>query len=379
MIRRSKPALLLACVLGVASLVSCSGPDDDTSAGPSASPSPSATPSASTSPSAKPPAAVPTPRDTTPKTIATGLRVPWGLAFLPDGSALVSERTTGKIMRIPKGGGSATTAMQIPGVNTQGEGGLLGLALSPSYARDRLVYAYLTTAGDNRIVRFTLGGALDSILTGIARASNHNGGRIAFGPDGKLYAGVGDAANPSTSQSKTSLNGKILRINPDGTVPSDNPFGSLVWTWGHRNVQGLAWDAGGRLWATEFGQNTRDEVNLIAKGRNYGWPVVEGTGNTQGGKYTNPKVTWSTDQASPSGAAVVGTTLYVAALRGECVWKVPLSGSSAGTPTRTLSRDYGRLRTVMRAPDGALWVMTSNRDGRGNPRGSDDRIIRVPI
>jgi glucose/arabinose dehydrogenase len=300
------------------------------------------------------------------------------VAFFVDGSALVSERTTGTIVRIPPGGGTPTTVMRVPGVNTQGEGGLLGLALSPSYLTDKLVYAYMTTSSDNRIVRFRLGGQLQPIVTGIAHASNHNGGRIAFGPDGKLYAGVGDAANPSNAQDRNSRNGKVLRMNPDGSVPSDNPFGSLVWTYGHRNVQGLAWDSGGRLWATEFGQNSFDEVNLIQKGANYGWPNVEGTGSTQGGKYTNPKVTWSTDEASPSGDVVIGNTLYVAALRGECVWRVPLTGANVGTPTRSLGT-FGRLRTVARAPDGSLWIMSSNRDGRGNPRSGDDRIIRVPL
>jgi glucose/arabinose dehydrogenase len=316
--------------------------------------------------------------NTSPRTIVTGLHVPWGIVFLSDGSALVGERTTGRIMRIPRGGGTAHVAMQVPGVNFDGEGGLLGLALSPSYRSDHLIYAYVTTSSDNRIVRFTLGGALHPILTGIAHASIHNGGRIAFGPDGKLYAGVGDAGNTSNAQNLNSLNGKILRINSNGTVPSDNPFGTPVWTYGHRNVQGLSWDSAGRLWATEFGQNTYDEVNLIVKGHNYGWPNVEGTGSTSGGKYTNPKVTWRTDQASPSGDAVVGSSLFVAALRGQCLWVVPLHGSSVSSPHRTLT-GYGRLRTVVRAPDGSLWVMTSNRDGRGSPRSGDDRIIRIPL
>jgi glucose/arabinose dehydrogenase len=320
--------------------------------------------------------AVPLPRS--PRTIVTGLQVPWGLVFLPDGSALVNERTTGRIMRILKGGGTPHLAMQVRGVNTDGEGGLLGLALSPSYNTDHLLYAYMTTSSDNRIVRFTLGGALHPILTGIHHAGIHNGGRIAFGPDGKLYAGVGDAGDRPNAQDKSSLNGKILRMNPDGSRPSDNPFSNLVWTYGHRNVQGLAWDSAGRMWATEFGQDTFDEVNLIVKGHNYGWPNVEGTGSTQGGKYTNPKVTWSTDDASPSGGAIVGNTLYVAALRGQCLWQVPLNGTDTGTPKRTLT-SYGRLRTVVPAPDGTLWVATSNRDGRGNPRGGDDRIIQVPV
>ena len=314
------------------------------------------------------------------RTVATELSVPWGIAFLPDGDALVAERDTARILRIPAGGGEPREVMQVPGVNTNaGEGGLLGLAVSPNYGRDRLVYAYFTSDTDNRIVRFRLGGRVRTVLTGIAAAGIHNGGRIAFGPDGKLYAGVGDAAETSNAQNRESLNGKILRMNPDGSVPSDNPFdGSLVYSWGHRNVQGLAWDRRGRLWASEFGQNSRDEVNLIRAGRNYGWPEVEGVGGGGGG-FTDPLVTWSTSEASPSGAAIIGRNLYVAALQGECVWKIPLDGASAGKPTRMLAGRYGRIRTVVAAPDGTLWVATSNRDGRGSPREGDDRIIAVRV
>jgi glucose/arabinose dehydrogenase len=314
-------------------------------------------------------------------TIATGLEVPWGVAFLPDGSALVSERTTGRILGIPSGGGRPRTVMTVPGVDTgAGEGGLLGLAVSPSYAQDRLVYAYFTTAGDNRIARFRLGGAVRPILTGLARGLVHNGGRIAFGPGGRLYAGVGDAGQAAVAQAPGSLNGKILRMDPDGGVPAGNPFrGSLVWSLGHRNVQGLAWDADGRLWATEFGQAQVDEVNLIRRGRNYGWPEVEGTGPTQDGRFTNPVVTWSTAEASPSGAAIAAGALYVAALGGEALWRVPLRGTRAGAPQRLLAGRYGRLRTVVAAPGRALWITTSNRDGRGAPREGDDRIVRIPL
>jgi glucose/arabinose dehydrogenase len=314
------------------------------------------------------------------KTIATDLQVPWGIAFLPNGDALVSERTTGRILRIPKSGGQPRTAMTVPGVDTgAGEGGLLGLAVSPNYSQDHLVYAYFTSATDNRIVRFRLGGTPQPILTGIARGQIHDGGRIAFGPDGKLYAGVGETGQSGLAQDPNSLNGKILRMNPDGSVPEGNPFGnSLVWSLGHRNVQGLAWDRSGRLWATEFGQDTTDEVNLIRPGRNYGWPTVEGKGNTQGAKFTNPVVTWTpTSTSSPSGDAIVGSTLSVAALRCGCLWKIPLHGTRAGKPTRLLAGRYGRLRTVVRAPDGSLWVSTSNRDGRGSPHKGDDRIVRV--
>ena len=215
------------------------------------------------------------------RTLATGLQVPWGIAFLPGGDALVSERTTGRIWRISRDGSPKRTVMRVPGVDTDsGEGGLLGLAVSPSYASDGLVYAYFTSDTDNRIVRFQLGGGLRPVLTGIRRGDIHDGGRIAFGPDGKLYASVGETGDGELAQDPGSLNGKILRMNPDGSVPGDNPFAdSLVWTLGHRNVEGLAWDSSGRLWASEFGQNEFDELNLIRRGRNYGWPEVEGRGS----------------------------------------------------------------------------------------------------
>jgi glucose/arabinose dehydrogenase len=315
----------------------------------------------------------------TPRVIASNLHVPWGIAFLPDGDALVAERTTAKILRIPRGGGAPQTVRTLPGVDTNaGEGGLLGLAVSPHYRQDKLLFAYLTSPSDNRIVRFRLHGAVHPILTGIHRGFVHNGGRIAFGPDGKLYAGVGETGDTGFAQDRSSLNGKILRINPDGSVPKSNPFGSPVWTYGHRNVQGLAWDRKGRLWATEFGQTETDEVNLIRRGRNYGWPVVEGRGGTQGGKFTNPKVTWSpTGIASPSGAAIIGSRLYVGALAGEVLFRIPLHGRRAGHPKRLYADKYGRIRTVVRTPEGKLWFATSNTDGRGTPNQGDDKIIEV--
>jgi len=319
-----------------------------------------------------------------PTTIATGLDTPWEIAFLPSGDALVSERG-GRILLIAKGARRARPLARVPGVVEQAESGLLGLAVSPTYARDRLVHAYLTTATDNRIVRFRLTPRTRRIrprvvLRGIAKAPIHDGGRIAFGPDGLLYAGVGDAGDPSRAQDRSSLNGKILRMTPAGRVPRGNPFpGSLVWSLGHRNPQGLAFDRAGRLWASEFGQDTYDEVNLIRPGRNYGWPQREGRGPTDGGRYANPLVTWATDDASPSGAAVVGSRLHVAALRGERLWSIPLRGSRLGAPRASLRGRYGRIRVAVAAPDGALWIATSNRDGRGDPRDGDDRILRIPV
>lgn len=312
------------------------------------------------------------------RTLATGLQVPWGLAFLPGGDALVSERATGRILRVPRAGGRARPVMRVPGVAAEQEAGLLGLAVSPRYAKDRLVYAYLTTATDNRIVRFRLGGTPRPVYTGIRKARYHDGGRIAFGPDGKLYAAVGDATRGSDAQALDRPNGKILRMNPSGGVPDGNPFpGSRVWSFGHRNVQGLAWDRAGRLWATEFGQKTFDEVNLIVRGANYGWPKAEGPASSPGMGFTDPKLTWTpTSTSSPSGAAILGSTLYVAALAGRGLWRIPLAGESAGAPRKLLAGRFGRLRTVARAPDGSLWITTSNRDGRGVPGRGDDRILR---
>jgi glucose/arabinose dehydrogenase len=310
------------------------------------------------------------------QTMATGLDVPWGLAFLPDSSALVNERGTAKILRIPAGGGTPKQVYKMPGVQPAGEGGLLGLAVDPQYATNHRLYAYFTAAEDNRIVRFSLddGGKPTVILDGIDKNTFHNGGRLAFGPDGMLYAGTGDAGDRPEAQNKTDLNGKILRMTTDGKPAPGNPFaGSQVWSMGHRNVQGLAWAADGTMYGIEFGQDTWDEVNIIKPGKNYGWPDVEGRAGNP--KYEDPIVQWHTDDASPSGAAISGRTLYVAGLKGERLWTVPLDG---GSPKAELTGKYGRLRTVAVAPDGALWLTTSNKDGRGDPKSGDDKVLRFP-
>ena len=315
-----------------------------------------------------------------PEVVATGLTVPWGLGFLPDGSALVAERNSARILQLRPGSAPAVVAT-VNGVAAAGEAGLLGLAVSPTYAEDGFIYVYFTSASDNRIARLRLDAPQNQevILSGLAKANIHDGGRIAFGPDGMLYAGVGDAGTTASAQNQQSLNGKILRMRPDGGVPAEgNPFsGSLVYSLGHRNVQGLAWDAQGRLYASEFGQNTWDEVNQIVPGANYGWPTVEGRSSDT--RFRNPIVVWTTAEASPSGATIDDGTLYVAALRGQRLWSVPLDGNGgAGTPTALLQGQYGRLRTAERAPDGSLWITTSNRDGRGSPAATDDRVIRFP-
>ncbi|MEW6636821.1 MAG: PQQ-dependent sugar dehydrogenase [Actinomycetota bacterium] len=323
------------------------------------------------------------PTTVTISVLATNLEAPWDVAFLPAGDALVTERDSGRLLRVSDSG-ELEEVQRLPEEGA-GEGGLLGVAVSPDYEENGHVYAYYSTSEDNRVVRFRLGEEPEPILTGIPVGSIHNGGRIAFGPDGMLYAGTGDAGDPANAQDRASLGGKILRITPDGGVPADNPFPeSPVYSYGHRNVQGLAWDADGRLYATEFGQNEWDEVNRIEPGANYGWPEVEGEGGEP--EFVDPIAVFTTDEASPSGAEILlddaipqwEGDFFMAALRGERLWRLELAedGTVAGSE-QLLRGEYGRLRHVARAPDGSLWVLTSNRDGRGDPAPEDDRILRL--
>jgi glucose/arabinose dehydrogenase len=283
--RRAVPAVLAAAALVLTA--GCSADDGGspvtgvpTSPGrTSAQASPSAPPAAEQTPPAKGSVKV-------LRTVATGLDTPWGLAPLPDGDLLVSSRDEGTITRVDPGTGRKTELGEVAGVSAVGEGGLLGIALSPDYASDRMIYAYFTSASDNRIVRVFHDdkkpageqlGAPDTVFKGIPKGFIHNGGRIAFGPDGMLYAGTGESGQGGLSQDKDSLGGKILRLTPEGDPAPGNPFpGSPVYSYGHRNVQGLAWDRRQRLFASEFGQDTWDEVNAIKPGDNYGWPEAEG-------------------------------------------------------------------------------------------------------
>jgi glucose/arabinose dehydrogenase len=316
-------------------------------------------------------------------TVATDLEVPWGLGFLPDGDAVVTERDSARVLLISGDDHTVTEIGSVGDAAPQGEGGLLGVAVSPSFDQDHTLYFYVSSQDDNRIVTATLDGDrlgdTTPIFTGIPLGSIHDGGRLAFGPDGMLYASTGETGNPDLAQDRDSLGGKILRLTPDGDPAPGNPFGTAVWSFGHRNVQGLAF-VDGQLWASEFGQNTFDELNMIEPGQNYGWPIHEGSGGASEG-YTDPQATWGTDVASPSGLAYADGALWLGALHGARLWKVPVTGTgadqAAGQPEAYFVGEYGRMRTVVVAPDGNLWVTTSNRDGRGDPQDGDDRILEI--
>lgn len=387
MVRRRTLVVLVAGLL----LAGCSSGRDDERNGPTSAPVPtSASPSSVTTPSEPPshdpdaPASVASVHD-----VARGLDVPWGLARLPDGSHLVSLRDQARVVHVATDGHVTPVPAtgeggRVPGVHPDGEGGLLGLAVDP---RDPgVVYAYLTAADDNRVVRMqytgTSLGRPRVLVSGIPKSSVHNGGRLAFGPDDMLYVTTGDGSDVGNAQDPASLGGKILRVTRDGKPAPGNPEPrSPVWTSGHRNVQGIGWDVDGRMFASEFGQNRWDELNRIEPGHNYGWPVVEGTGSTDDVNrgFTNPLVVWRTDEASPSGVAVGDGSIWLAALRGQRLWRVPLhADGTVGTPQALLESRLGRLRSVEVEPDGTLLVLTSNTF-RGDPRSGDDRLVRLTL
>ena len=369
------PAILTtALAVLIPGLVGCSG--DDTSFPPSSSGSEPAT--AEPQPAATAATIAPRRPPRVLGTVARGLEVPWGIGFLPDGSALVTERDSGRVLHVV--GGKVTPVGRIDETRATGESGLLGLAVSPTYATDKRIFVYTSTDTDNRVLRMTFdGGRLGrptAILTGIPHGFIHDGGRLAFGPGGYLYVSTGETGERDLAQRTDTPAGKILRITADGKPAPGNPDpGSPIWSLGHRNVQGLAFDAAGRLWASEFGQDTWDELNLIQKGVNYGWPLVEGRGQLKG--FRNPQVVWRTSEASPSGLAFTPGHLWLGSLRGERLWRVDLNGARASRPVDFFVGRYGRMRTVVVAPDGNLWVTTSNRDGRGTPKPGDDQILLV--
>ena len=320
--------------------------------------------------------------------VATDTDIPWGLTTLPDGSILYNRRDAHDIVKLNPVTGAKTTVGTVPNVqSTDGEGGLTGLAIAPTFATDHWLYIMHTSPTDNRIVRIQLVGdklqpdTEQVLLKGILRNKFHDGGRLRFGPDGKLYAATGDAQNGDNAQNKNGLNGKVLRLNPDGSVPADNPFGNYVWSYGHRNPQGLAFDSQGRLWEQEFGNAIMDETNLIVKGGNYGWPACEGTsGSCSTPGFLAPKATYPTPAGSCSGLAIVKDVVYLACQRGTRMYRWVISGDKLTGSQQYFNGTYGRLRTVEPAPDGGLWLTTTNAGDKDSvPNNSNEKILHVAL
>ncbi|WP_040456288.1 PQQ-dependent sugar dehydrogenase [Kribbella catacumbae] len=319
----------------------------------------------------------------TPTQVSSGWSIPWDIAWAPDGSfALVTERDSFKVFKINKNGSGKTQVGTVPNsVTTDGEGGLMGVAFSPTWngGSDQQVFFMHTASEGNRIGRMNFNGTALSgyagVFSGMRKSRYHNGGRIRFGPDGFLYIAIGDSQQSNLAQDRNALNGKILRITKTGAVAPGNPFGTAIYSYGHRNPQGLAWDSAGRLWSSELGNSSVDELNLIQPGKNYGWPTCEGTCSTAG--MTNPKRTWSVSSASPSGLAYANGALFMAALRGQRMWRITLSGENVGTVTSHWNGTYGRLRAVAKVPgENAIWFGTTNADNNGGQPDGSDKLFR---
>ncbi|MEV7619346.1 PQQ-dependent sugar dehydrogenase [Microbacterium sp. NPDC089321] len=352
------PALLVGALL----LSGCSGPGN---------PTPAMTPPADTA-------------QGEPITLASGLKAPWSVVRLDGGGALISQRDGGEVLELTASG-QLREAGVVPGVVSGGESGLHGLAVLDD-GDARWLYAYHGAEEDNRVVRMPLTGdpgslaldvsALEVVIEGIPRASNHDGGRIAFGPDGMLYIATGDAGQRDRARDRDFLGGKILRVTETGDPAPGNPFGTAVYSLGHRNVQGLAWTADGTLWASEFGQNTWDELNRIEAGGDFGWPDHEGFARVDDA--IDPVAVWAPDEASPSGIAVIDDVVLVAGLRGERLWVYDTKTPSV-EPWAVYTGEFGRLRDVIPGPDDTFWVLTNNTDGRGSPGADDDRLLQLTL
>ncbi|OGM57106.1 hypothetical protein A2955_02000 [Candidatus Woesebacteria bacterium RIFCSPLOWO2_01_FULL_37_19] len=326
--------------------------------------------------------------------VATGLDTPWAIAFLPGGGLLVTERQGSVRLVDTNGHLQEKPVAEISNVREIGEGGLLGIALHPDFLTNNFVYFYYTyseSGGNtlNRVVRMVYkNGQLTEeriMVDGIPGAANHNGGRIKFGPDKMLYITTGDAQNPSSAQDKNSLSGKILRVDSDGNPAFGNPYGNRTYSFGHRNPQGIIWDKDGSLWETEHGpsgaETGNDEFNRIDIGKNYGWPEIRGKEGREGMVTPNLE-SGRSDTWAPSGLASLPTQtglssrFYFAGLRGEALYEVNVVGNSASLKTH-FKGEYGRIREVILGPDNMLYISTSNRDGRGDPKPGDDKILRI--
>lgn len=323
-----------------------------------------------------------------PELVAENLEIPWEIVFLPDRSLLVTERT-GSVVRIAA---NSRTSIPIQGVVHRGEGGLLGMVLHPAFPQNNWIYLYLTTQSGssvtNRVERYTFNSQKNeltdrvTVVENIPGSTNHDGGRIAFGPDGCLYITTGDAQNEQNAQNKTSLAGKVLRLKDDGSIPADSSFGNAVYSYGHRNPQGIAWDAQGRLWESEHGPSGTgsgyDEVNLIVKGANYGWPEIQGS-ETAAGMRTPVIQSGGSETWAPAGLAIVNDTLFFSGLRGESLYSGNITGTELTNLETHFREEYGRLRIVTVSPDGWLYFGTSNTDGRGTQNSGDDKIFRIKV
>lgn len=379
-----------ALVVGLGLLTTGCAPEvlTDTSRDLDVAATPNATPSPSAAPSAAPPVAPsPTPVESAVQvidTVATDIAIPWGLAALPDGTALVTSRDEHHLYRVAPGAGRIVDLGEIPGVTSAGDGGgLLGVAVSKYYATTKRIFLYYSTRTDNRIAHVTLQPGSPATLSeptvvfsGIPHGSSNNGGSITFGPDGMLYVGTGDAGVPALAQDLESVGGKVLRLTPAGRPATGNPFpGSVVYSYGHRDVQGLDFNADGRLLASEPADTTAGELNWIRPGRNYGWPVSQDSPGT-----TRPVAEVAVAGASFSGLAPVRDSVYVADLAGQRLWHLAVAGAAlAAEPEEFLVGDYGRFRSVIALDDTRLLISTSNTDGGLSPLPGDDRLLLLEL